>query len=74
MFAVRGIVNGNTVEVGEKLSEYQGMEAIVTILDFSAEERKPKDRTPGIAKGKFVCPDDMDEENELIAKWFEESE
>ena len=25
----------------------------------------------GIAKGKFVCPDSIDEDNELIADWFE---
>lgn len=71
MFAVRGIVKGNAVSLNEEMSEYQGREAIVTVLDIPAEVRKGKDRVPGIAKGKFVCPDDIDEDGELIAQWFE---
>ena len=30
-------------------------------------------RMAGVAKGKFVCPDDIDADNELIASWFEGS-
>ena len=71
MFAVRGIVKGNAVALNEEMSAYQGREAIVTVLDVPAEIRKGKDRVPGIAKGKFVCPDDMDEDGELISQWFE---
>ena len=71
MFAVRGIVKGNAVALNEEMSAYQGREAIVTVLDVPAEIRKGKDRVPGIAKGKFVCPDDMDEDGDLIAQWFE---
>ena len=73
MFAVRGIVKGNAVALNEEMSEYQGREAIVTVLDQDAPTPPPprKDRVPGIAKGKFVCPDDMDEDSELISQWFE---
>ena len=28
-------------------------------------------RKAGVAEGKFVCPDDIDRDNELIASWFE---
>ena len=34
-------------------------------------DRATKDRVPGTAKGKFVCPDTLDEGDELIADWFE---
>ena len=37
----------------------------------SVSQHKAVARKPGIAKGKFVCPDDIDEDNELIASWFE---
>ena len=30
-----------------------------------------KGRVPGIAKGIFECPDNLDEGNDLIADWFE---
>ena len=33
--------------------------------------KKAMTRKPGIAEGKFVCPDNIDEDNELIASWFE---
>ena len=72
MFAVKGIVQGNAVIIGEDLSQYQGREAIVTVPEPPAGNRATKDRIPGIAKGKFVCPDTLDEGDELIADWFEE--
>ena len=71
MYAVKGIVKGNTVVVDDEMSQYQGKEAIVTVLDMSAGTHKGKNRVPGIAKGKFVCPDDIDEDNEEIARMFE---
>ena len=71
MYAVKGIVKGNTVVVSDEMSQYQGKEAIVTVLDMSAGTHKGKNRVPGIAKGKFVCPDDIDEDNEEIARMFE---
>ena len=37
----------------------------------SESQHKTVARNPGIAKGKFVCPDDIDEDNEMIASWFE---
>ena len=74
VFAVKGIVQGNTVVLDEEMSRYQGREAIVTVLDLPAGHSPGKDRVPGIAKGKFVCPDDIDEGNELIADWFEGQE
>ena len=71
MFAVKGIVQGNAVVIGEELSQYQGHEAIVTVLEIPAGNRAAKDRVPGVAKGKFVCPANIDESNDLIADWFE---
>ena len=35
---------------------------------------KRKVRKPGIAEGKLKYPDDIDEDNELIASWFEGNE
>ena len=70
MLAVKGIVQGNTVILAEEMERYQGQEAIVTILD-APRTQKRKDRVPGIAKGKFVCPQDIDAENDQIAGWFE---
>lgn len=32
------------------------------------QEKKP--RRIGVAEGKFVCPEDIDEDNELIAQMF----
>ncbi len=37
----------------------------------SESQHKAVARKPGIAEGKFVCPDDIDEDNEMIASWFE---
>ena len=44
----------------------------------SLEDERHQAKTPavmqrriGIAEGKFVCPDDIDADNELIAGWFE---
>ena len=76
MFAVRGIVKGNAVALNEEMSAYQGREAIVTVLDQDAPTPPPprKDRVLGIAKGKFVCPDNIDEDNDLIARLFEGEE
>ena len=47
-------------------------EAIVTILDMPMGIHKSENRVPGVAKGKFVCPDDIDEDNDLIVRLFEE--
>ena len=71
MFAVKGIVKGDAVVVGEEMLNYQGKEAIVTILDMPLGIHKSKNRVPGVAKGKFVCPDDIDKDNDLIARLFE---
>ena len=48
------------------------VEFLKTINDQESEpQHKAVARKPGIAKGKFVCPDDIDEDNEMIASWFE---
>ena len=76
MFAVRGVIQGNTVLVDDAaITGYDGSDVIVTILDVSSYSRKKKtvSRTPGIAKGKFICPDNIDTDNEQIAQWFEGS-
>ena len=59
------------MEISEEMLAFQGREAIVSILDSSEKLGRKKDRVLGLAKGKFVCPDDFDEDNELIAQWFE---
>lgn len=42
--AVKGVVRGNTIVVDEdNLQEYQGKDAIVTILDFSYKKTKRKE-------------------------------
>ena len=77
MLALRGIVRGNTVLLEEPgLEKYDGLEAIVTILSApsgKSESGSSGVRAPGVAEGKFVCPDSIDEDNDLIAKWFGES-
>ena len=76
MFAVKGVIQGNTVLVDDAaIMKYDGRDVIVTILD-TLQLRKDGtlfSRKPGIAKGKFICPDDIDEDNEMIAQWFEGS-
>ena len=74
MFAVKGIVQGNVVVVNEELLPFDGREVIVTVLDVPEKPDKKNERVLGLAKGKFVCPDDFDEDNELIAQWFEGKE
>ena len=74
MFSAKGFVQGNVVVVGKEMRDYQGKEAIVTVLDIPATPTGKKNRVLGIAKGKFVCPDNFDEDNELIARWFEGEE
>ncbi len=74
MLAVKGVVQGDVVVVDEAISKYQGCDVIVTILTPPAKKKPKKNRAPGIAKGKFVCPDDIDADNELIAGWFEGKE
>ena len=59
----------------DKLSE----RSLALLVDFLKSvngtnqpiQTKKKVRKPGIAEGKFVCPDDIDEDNDLIASWFE---
>ena len=73
MFAVRGVIQGNTVLVdGAAVTGYDGSDVIVTILDTPSCRgvEKAISRKPGIAKGKFICPDNIDEDNEMIAQWF----
>ena len=55
--------------------------AIMRVMSREAREDKQdiglgakKGCVLGIAKGKFVCPDDIDEDNEMIARWFEGAE
>lgn len=46
--AVKGIVKGNTILIeDEDIREYEGTEAIVTLLDFP-DRRKQKNRLIGI--------------------------
>ena len=76
MFAVRGVIQDNTVLVdGAAIMGYDGRDVIVTVLDTSSHKREGNElsRSPGIARGKFVCPDDIDEDNEMIAQWFQGS-
>ena len=73
MFAVRGVIRGNTVLVDDAaVTGYDGSDVIVTVLDtpLYKAEKNTMSRRPGIAKGKFICPDDIDEDNEMIAQWF----
>ena len=73
MFAVRGVIRGNTVLVDDAaVTEYDGNDVIVTVLDtpLYKAEKNTMSRRPGIAKGKFICPDNIDEDNEMIAQWF----
>ena len=73
MFAVRGVIRGNTVLVDDAaVTGYDGSDVIVTVLDMPPHrgEGKTVSRRPGIAKGKFICPDNIDEDNETIAQWF----
>lgn len=65
MFSAKGFVQGNVVVVGKEMRDYQGKEAIVTVLDTPAAPTGKKNRVLGIAKGKFVCPDDFDDGNEM---------
>ena len=37
-------------------------------------ETSQKERRPGAAEGKFLCPEDIDADNALIADWFEGTE
>lgn len=74
MFSAKGFVQGNVVVVGKEMLNHQGKEAIVTVLDTPAPPTGKKNRVLGIAKGKFVCPDNFDEDNELITRWFEGEE
>ena len=67
MFAVRGVIRGNTVLVDDTaVTGYDGSDVIVTVLDTPPYrvEKSAMSRRPGIAKGKFMCPDNIDEDNE----------
>ena len=49
-------------------------EKLTLLLVYMREiQNMPCKRKPGIAKGQFVCPESIDEDNELIEKWFKES-
>ncbi|MBQ9564843.1 MAG: hypothetical protein IJU98_04570 [Synergistaceae bacterium] len=74
MFAVKGVIQGNTVLMDDaEVTKYDGHDAIVTILDAASYKNVGivPARKPGIAKGKFICPDNIDEDNERISQWFE---
>lgn len=72
----------SAISILSQIPEEQLTVVIQFMLNIDAQKRreqqnrqengkKSPDRRPGIAKGKFVCPDDIDEDNELIAQWFE---
>ena len=59
----------------DKMSE-ETLVFLLKVMHGLADETSPSKRTqtkrkPGIAQGKFVCPDDIDEDNEMIANMFE---
>ena len=43
------------------------------IAETSNEENCKCHRKPGIAQEKFVCPDDIDVDNEMISNMFEQN-
>ena len=48
------------------------LEALKNLIAETRNEENCKcQRKPGIAQGKFVCPDDIDADNEMIANMFE---
>ena len=60
----------NVFEELERIPE----EKLTLLLVYMREiQNMPCKRRPGIAKGQFVCPESIDEDNGLIEKWFEES-
>ena len=73
MFAVKGVIQGNTVLVDDAaIAGYDGRNVIVTVLDTSSS-RKEKNAGPrrlGIADGKFEIPDNIDVHNDEIAAMF----
>ncbi|MBQ9528440.1 MAG: hypothetical protein IJR68_12620 [Fretibacterium sp.] len=74
MYAVKGVIQGNTVLIDDAaVTKYDGHDAIVTILDATPYKNAGSGlaRRPGIARGKFICPDNIDEDNERISQWFE---
>lgn len=55
----------------------ESLRILIKVME-SLEDERNQAKTPavtqrriGIAEGKFVCPDDIDADNELIASWFE---
>ena len=55
----------------------ESLRILIKIME-SIEDERNQAKTPvvtqrriGVAEGKFVCPDDIDADNELIASWFE---
>ena len=59
----------------DKMSE-ETLVFLIKMMHGLADDNQPKScvqtkRKPGIAKGKFVCPDDIDADNEIIANMFE---
>ena len=65
----------NAYSMVDKMSE----ETLVFLLkvmhgltdDYQSNPSVQTKRKPGIAQGKFVCPDDIDADNEMIANMFE---
>lgn len=47
------------------------MQSLVGQGEQERQHARPTKRKAGIAAGKFVVPDDIDADNELIASWFE---
>lgn len=43
----------------------------VSVAKLVAVPRQPAHQRLGVAKGRFVVPEDIDETNELIARMFE---
>lgn len=59
----------------DKMSE-ETLVFLLKVMHGLADDTVPSKRTqpkrkPGIAQGKFVCPDDIDADNEMIANMFE---
>ena len=50
------------------------LEAMKNLIAETKDETNGRfHRKPGIAQGKFVCPDDIDADNEMIANMFEQN-
>jgi hypothetical protein len=58
------------VEAGETASEIGAIHDCITAAEFASFNTPPANFRIGIAKGRFMAPDDIDTDNEAVEKLF----